>query len=277
MHRAKRRSDRAFTLVEMLVVIGVIAILVAILLPALAGAKRKAIGTSCLSNIRQLQIAWHLWEGDHDQRLPPNNDQPLAGRDTNYASWVAGWLRLDTEIGDKTDGTNTDLLVGASYVAFGSIGQFAINPKLYKCPLDKSTVKIGAESYSRVRTVAMNLYMNGTGIWNDTNFMTYSRVDEISKPSDTWVFTEEREDSINDGYFAVRMSDQYSLIDTPANYHENGCYFSFVDAHVERRQWREASTTPPLVPGVHLSGIPYYTSANDLDLKWLTERTTQRK
>jgi prepilin-type N-terminal cleavage/methylation domain-containing protein/prepilin-type processing-associated H-X9-DG protein len=269
--------NRAFTLIEILVVIGVIAILVALLLPSLAGAKRKAIGTSCLSNIRQLQLAWLLWEGEHGQELPPNNDQPLAGRDANYPSWTAGWLRLDSETGDKTDATNTDLLVGTAYLAFGSIGQFAGNPRIYKCPLDKSTVTIGGVGYPRVRTVSMNSYMNGNGIWNDTNFVTYSKLDGIRRPSDTWVFTEEREDSINDGYFAVRMSQQYGLIDTPANYHDGGCYFSFADGHVERRQWREATTTPPLVPGVHLSGIPFFTSPADADMKWLTERTTEAK
>ena len=261
----------------MLVVIAIIAVLAALLLPTLAGGKRTAIGTSCLSNIRQLQLAWLLWEGEHPQELPPNNDQPLAGRDTNYPSWTAGWLRLDSETGDKNDGTNTDLLVGTAYVAFGSIGQHTFNPKIYKCPLDKSTVKIDGVSQPRVRTVAMNSYMNGTGVWNDNNFVTYTRLDGISKPSERWVFTEEREDSINDGYFAVRMSDQYSLIDTPANYHENGCYFSFADGHVERRQWREATTTPPIIPGVHLSGIPLFTSPTDVDMKWLTEHTTEAK
>ena len=58
------------------------------------------------------------------------------------------------------------------------------------------------------------------------------------------------------GYFAVKMADRYTILDNPANYHDNGCYLTFADGHVERRQWRETTTTPQLTPGVHLSNLP---------------------
>jgi prepilin-type N-terminal cleavage/methylation domain-containing protein/prepilin-type processing-associated H-X9-DG protein len=270
-------SCQAFTLIEMLVVIAIIAILAAILLTVLAGAKRNAQGVTCLSNIRQLQVAWHSYPADHENELPPNNDQPDAGRSTNYPSWVAGWLRLDNEAEDKTDSTNTDLLIGKSYAPFGSLGEYILEPKLYKCTLDKSTVSIAGQTLPRVRTISMNAYMNGEGVWNDSDFVTFRKLEEIGNASSTWVFCEEREDSINDGYFAVRMADRFAILDTPANYHNNGCYFSFADGHVEKRQWREATTAPPITPGVHLSGVPIQTSPGDGDMKWLTERTTIRK
>ena len=179
-----------------------------------------------------------------------------------------------SKAGDKSDSTNTDLLIGKSYAPFGSLGQYTQEPKIYKCTLDKSTVNIAGATLPRVRTISMNSYMNGDGVWNDPNFVTFKKLEEIPNPSDAWVFIEEREDSINDGYFAVKMADRYTILDNPANYHDNGCYLTFADGHVEKRVWSEATTTPPLIPGVHLWNLPINTSAGDQDLKWLTERTT---
>jgi prepilin-type processing-associated H-X9-DG protein len=227
--------------------------------------------------MRQVITGWTGYPLDHDQQLPPNNDQPMAGRDAQHPSWVAGWLRLDTEAGDKTDSTNVTLLVGDSLAEYGSIGPYIGEPKVYRCVRDRSTVNIGGQVFARARTLAMNAYMNGKGIWNETNYATFRFLEEIKDPSGTWVLLEEREDSINDGYFAVRMSDQYVLIDTPANYHQNGCYFSFADGHVELKKWVEGTTSPPLVRGVHLPGLPHYTSFLDRDLQWVTSRTTWLK
>ncbi|MGB9602926.1 MAG: hypothetical protein ACPMAG_09060 [Limisphaerales bacterium] len=137
-----------------------------------------------------------------------------------------------------------------------------------------SAVFAYGSDYPRVRTVAMNAYMNGSGIWQNSNYLTFKKITEIPDTSKTWVFIEEREDSINDGYFAVMMESRYTLVDTPANYHNNGCIISFADCHVEHHRWLEPTTTPLLIRGAHLSGVPIYTSKTDRDLKCLTERTT---
>jgi len=274
--RAGRGWAGAFTLGEMLVVVAIIAVLAGLLLPVLGKAKRKARTTECMSNFKQLQAAWISYEGDHGE-LPPNNDQPSAGRISSNPSWVAGWLRLDNEAGEKSDGTNISLLVGPAYAAFGSLGGYVASPSLYKCVLDRSAVRIGGADVPRVRTVSMNAYMNGSGVWQDANFVTYKRLEEIRDTAHSWVFVEEREDSINDGYFAVMMATQYAIIDTPATYHDGASIISFADGHVEQRKWLESTTMPPLRPGVHLSGVPIYTSSTDRDMKWLTERTTVKE
>lgn len=264
---------RGFTLVELLVVVGIIALLAALVMPALAAAQRRAATVRCLNNFKQLQTAWHLYEVDH-QELPFNNDQPDAGKSAERPSWVAGWLRLDSEQGDKRESVDTELLVGAKYRPFGSLGPYTQNPQLYKCTRDRSTVRLDGADRPRTRTVAMNAYMNGSGVWQDTNYVTFRHSTQIPNPSDTWVFIEEREDSINDGYFAVAAARRYAIIDTPANYHDNAAVLSFADGHVDKKKWLEPSTTPPLRPGVHLSGVPFPTPPTDRDMRWLVERTT---
>ena len=273
---SSRAKFSAFTLVELLVAIAIVGILAALILSGLAGAKRKGPRIVCLNRLKQLQTAWAMYVHDHEDKLPENSDQPQAGRTSGYESWVAGWLRSEFEPGDKSDATNLSLLTGTDYEKFGSIGQYLQNPTVYKCPLDKSRVTVGGISHERIRTVSMNAYMNGVGNWQHTNYVTFRRMSEIANPSDTWVLIEEREDSINDGYFAVLMESQYSIVDTPGNYHDNGAVLSFADGHVEWHKWLEPSTTPPLRPGYHLSNVAFPTSAHDRDMKWLTERTTVR-
>jgi prepilin-type N-terminal cleavage/methylation domain-containing protein/prepilin-type processing-associated H-X9-DG protein len=258
----------AFTLIELLVVIAVIGIIAALLLPALGKVKNKAHATACLSNLRQLQLAWSMYVSENEDNLPPLNGQPEAGKDADHPSWVAGWLSTDDDPGlphDKSDNTNTTLLVGEQYAQFGSIGVYAKNPNVYRCPGDKS---------GRVRSISMNCYMNGDSMRNDSNYVTFRKSAQIQNPSHTWVFIDEREDSINDGCFAVDVASRYAIIDFPASYHNGSGALSFADGHAEYHRWREATTCPPLEPGKRLRGFRQPTSWNDRDMKWLTERTT---
>jgi prepilin-type N-terminal cleavage/methylation domain-containing protein/prepilin-type processing-associated H-X9-DG protein len=271
------KSKKAFTLIELLVVIAIIAILAALLLPALSKAKQKAWQTTCQNDIRQLQLGWIIYANDFSDNLPHNSSGAGAGESLQNPGWVAGDMWLNSDVGqDMTESTNTDLLVGNQYAPFGSIGGYGKNPAVYHCPADKSTVTIAGEVLPRVRSMSMNNYMGALELPDFRSFMKMQDI-TVPGPSDAWVFMDEREDSINDGLFAVDAASQYAIIDYPASYHNGGSSLSFADGHTEYHKWLEPTTNPPQVAGQHLAGGSKPTSPNDRDMQWLVTHTTSRK
>jgi|SRR6266850_3718435 len=267
---------RAFTLIELLVAISIMVILAALLLSYLSRVKQKGQGVYCLNNLKQIQYAWHLYSADHGERLPPVDDTEKAGKDAKHPSWVTGWLRLDGDPGDKTESTNSDLLVGSAYAQFGSIGRYVNQAGSYRCPGDRSTVRIGGVSFSRVRSVSINAYLGGAGKWQAPGFQVFKTTGQIQRPADIWVFMDEREDSINDGAFGVDMTKHYAIVDYPASYHNGANGISFADGHAEIHHWRE-STTMPSLQREHLPYDSKPTSDHDVDMSWLTLHTTVSK
>jgi len=278
-----RRSRPGFTLIELLVVIAIIAILAGMLLPALAKAKAKAQGISCINNNKQLMLAWRMYVEDNRDTLPFAyvEDNP-ANRNYAYA-WMHGILDYNNGTADNWNITNT-IMKGAIWPYTG--GAQAI----FKCPADVIRVRptsgpFAGQSIARARSMAMDSWMamnegNWANTWfGDQTFRAYFKMSDMVDPgpSMTWVLVDEHPDSINDGFFCVDMRGypspaQAKLPDFPASYHNGACGFSFADGHAEIKKWRDPRTMPP-VKKVTVTAV---NQANNPDVIWLWERTTRK-
>lgn len=267
-------NRHAFTLIELLVVIAIIAILAAMLLPALSKAKAKAQGISCLSNTKQLCLGWMLYASDNGDVFALNPDGLSgAGLSTFNPAWVAGWLEKVA----APDNTDTEKLVGNKYAPFGSIGPYTKNAGIYRCPAEKFTDGGGQ---LRVRSVSMNGYVGpsrGGGISGGLLDQTarsevYLKSSSFNKrkPTDVIVFLDERPESINDGWFKS-PGNINSYNDLPAISHgNNSSSFSFADGHSELHRWRDPKFISARFTGTD-SGLA------STDLEWFYNHTTALK
>lgn len=249
--RAERRAGtRAFTLMELLVVIAIIAILAAILLPALNSAKERGRALIALNNLRQLGIALHVYAGDHDDSLPYNmgaggiRQTIAAGEYLNWANDVMNW-ELDS------DNTNTTLLT------IGGLGPYCGGvAKVFKCPSDTvlSAAQRQAGWKERVRSFSMNAMLGNAGEFmeggvnrNNPEYKQFLRLGDVPEPSKIFAFVEEHPDSISDGYF-LNQFHTHEWLRLPASHHNGAAVFNFVDGHAETHRWQIGSTKPAPQP-----------------------------
>ena len=122
-----------------------------------------------------------------------------------------------------------------------------------------------------LETIGVNAF------WQSDDYITFRKQEDLHRasPALMFVFVDEREDSINDGYFASDLRNQqglFTMVDFPASYHNRAANFTFADGHAESHRWTDPRTTPPLRRGVLLQlNIP---SVDNPDLRWLQERTS---
>jgi prepilin-type N-terminal cleavage/methylation domain-containing protein len=265
----KERSG--FTLIELLVVIAIIAILAAMLLPALNAAKARAQGINCVNNLKQANLAWLMYASDNSETFAYNLRPPPYN---NTGSWTD----------DQQDNANlaTDpTYLTTRYAAYPPLlgGYIANNAKIYKCPSDTRTAKVGTQTLPLTRSYSMNCYIGpkpGDGIGGGV-YHEFRRTGDLRDPSDMFVFIEEAPFSINDGFFCwfqgTPSANAWS--DCPGSYHTRASGVSFADGHAVFHKWQGVAGTYGNMRAATFGqntvpGWPAAQAATDPDYIWLT-------
>ena len=284
-----RCKSNGFTLIELLVVIAIIAILAALLLPALNKGKLKAQGLQCMSNHKQLTLAWRMYSDDNnDKLLYASGWPPYSSNDPDV--WVGGWLNWQDPNNPANWDINQNVTQSPLWPYCGR------SPGVWKCPADRSAVTLNGQRLPRVRSMSMNLWVGGFrgvdfGLSNSSDawalgggtWRIYLKMTDMQDPgpTKTFVFLDMREDSIDVGNFAPDMTgwpdapDQIGFYDLPASYHHRAGGLSFADGHSEIHRWVDDRTMPPLITDGNVQD--QLRSPYNKDVLWLQERSTRQK
>jgi prepilin-type N-terminal cleavage/methylation domain-containing protein/prepilin-type processing-associated H-X9-DG protein len=273
----ERSSRRAFTLIELLVVIAIIAILAGLLLPALTRAKVKAQAIECMSNQKQIALAWKLYVDDSSGLIPPNVDQV----NQTLNSWCNGTMSWTSDWSDNTNLTQMMSSLLGYYVS----GQ----ANIYKCPADRWLCRENNAQVPRVRSMSMNAFVGMEtsvltqqntvqgGVWGGaaTGYLAYKRESDIVNlsPSMLWLTVDEQADSINDAFFLFNIAHP-NFGDGPADYHDGSCGFSFADGHSEIHRWMARQYFPPVKQSTWSNSNTE--PGNGPDAQWMVQHTAAK-
>jgi prepilin-type processing-associated H-X9-DG protein len=246
-------------------------------LPVLARAKAKALAIDCLGNMKQLQTGWHLYTVENNDFLPGNNyseEGSLIGRGNR--NWLSGSMDIFTP--NTADNTNTSLFLDAKW---SQLGPYIKSPEIYRCKTSKLVVKEGGALYPLARTVSMNGWMGYINVDRDGEggYVNFRKSADITgmPTSDALVFMDERDDSVDDGYFAVDMARGW-FVNTPSCFHNGAASVSFADGHTELHRWRTPNIQQPQQSGLAATSSKFITvpDSNE-DLQWLRSHATCRR
>jgi prepilin-type N-terminal cleavage/methylation domain-containing protein/prepilin-type processing-associated H-X9-DG protein len=285
---------RAFTLIELLVVIAIIAVLAALLLPALSRAKQRAQGALCLSRGKQMMLAVILYTSENNEFYPPNPDDGNTNAGYNWCAGQAG-------IGGAQE-FNPDVLKDPARSLL--LPYLSGSVDLFRCPADtRQGIYQGTDPafigqfVSAARTFSMNqavgtidpgfdaggahsgvpnLSVNGPWLNNQAThrrnspWFTYGKASDnrAPGPSMLWVLVDEDAKGLNDAAFAFGMESP-EWIDAPGTYHNGGCGFAFADGHSETHRWRAGS-------GKASGGAVITDPLDQEDWGWMQQRTSAR-
>jgi len=200
------RRPSGFTLTELLVVIAIIAILLAALCPALAGAWEAARQTSCMSNMRQVSAAYLQYAADHDGLLVACDS-------------------LTRQVGAPS-------MIDRQAMGIPPLAPYAADVRVFHCPVDQ---RIGFRSYS------VNDYLGGT--WPAYSHARYLK--DVTNCAGTFLLIEETPPATQEGRvggFVIEPAPSVIWVDIPAILHRRGTCFSYVDGHVDYYRWSDPRT-----------------------------------
>jgi len=296
MRRARNNSPGApgsgllgFTLLELLVVIAIIAILAALLLPALGKSKLKAQGLQCMSNHKQLTLAWKMYADDNGDTLPYASHWAMPIPDRDPYAWIHGQMDFDPGNPSNWD-VNQDIAKSPLWPYCGKTAA------IWRCPADRSAVTVNGRRLPRVRTMSMNLWVGGflgmdCGLSGDPDYYAYGgslwtvylKMSQMANPgpSRIFLFLDMRQDSIDWGNFATDMTgwpdhpEKVGFYDLPGSYHNRAGGLSFADGHSEIKRWLDDRTLPALEPDALIPD--QFRSPYNPDVLWLQDHATRPK